>query len=264
MAGQQETLPGSPPGRVAADYLCSLTRLSGRPHVLSATSLKVPRSQSGDASEDVVMCLFVATGIVDARPVKHCRLALVDHPRQILIPLLLSIARELQDSPPQDHHIPTRRRAPMQQRPQSQPPSSPSIDLPLWHRFLRTQDLLWLNREAGEALIVLAEALADPEPKIVGPEEMLGMAVLDLHHCFIDLEFLDHGEAPHWGPLGVAAFEARPVLRKMVERLQQVVRADLDSDEPMNPVRGLVRSVGRAPGGGGPGQGRRPGGGGPA
>lgn len=40
----------------------------------------------------------------------------------------------------------------MAQQPQIQFPASPPIDLPLWHRFLRTSDLLWLSREAGEAL----------------------------------------------------------------------------------------------------------------
>ncbi len=128
----------------------------------------------------------------------------------------------------------------MHPQPQTPFQTSPPIDLPLWHRFLRTQDLLWLSREAGEALILLAEALADPEPKIVGPEEMLGMVVLDLHHCFIDLEFLDEDEAPHWGPLGVAAFETRPVLGEMIERLLRLVPVDLSGvDSSLNPVRAL-------------------------
>jgi hypothetical protein len=128
----------------------------------------------------------------------------------------------------------------MHQRPQTPTQSPPPIDLPLWHRFLRTQDLLWLSREAGEALIVLAEALAAPEPKIVGPEGMLGMAVLDLHHCFIDLEFLDEDEAPHWGPLGAAAFETRPVLGEMIEHLLRLVPVDLSGvDSCLNPVRAL-------------------------
>ncbi len=127
----------------------------------------------------------------------------------------------------------------MHQRPQIQPPSSPPIDLPLWHQFLRTQDLLWLNREAGEALIMLADALAAPEPRAVANEDILAMVVRDLHQCFNDLEFLDHDEAPHWGPVGVAAFEARPVLGEMVERLQRIVPVDLSGEDSMNPVRAL-------------------------
>ena len=127
----------------------------------------------------------------------------------------------------------------MAQQPQIQFQTSPPIDLPLWHRFLRTADLLWLSREAGEAIIVLAESLATPEPRIATPDEILAMAIRDLHECYIDLEFLDHDEAPHWGELGVVAFKVRPVLGEIVERLKGVVEVDLSGDDTLNPVRAL-------------------------
>jgi hypothetical protein len=88
-------------------------------------------------------------------------------------------------------------------------------------------------------MIVLAEALASPEPRPATPQEILAMAVRDLHECYIDLEFLDHDEAPHWGDLGVAAFKLRPVLGEIVERLQGEVEVDLSGDDTLNPVRAL-------------------------
>ena len=127
----------------------------------------------------------------------------------------------------------------MHPQPQIPNQTSPPIDLSLWHRFLRTQGLLWLSREAGESLIVLVETVAEPEPRGLGHEEVLALAVRDLYQCFIDLEFLDHDEARFWGPVGMGAFQTRPGLREMVERLQRVAPVDLSHEVTIDPIRTL-------------------------